>query len=380
MAKDVKDNNRFVRLSNHGVRIFTALCFSSALSGCGGRMPTVDTQVIAPPDVNIADISELDNKAVARRHRTAAHHRRQIDVNGKPSLKAKLTQKAKPSVSIDLGVDKSGHEEWTVNHNAKGEVIYYPSKGRSSKNQKNEIFGPAAPANGFNEAHHATAPLKQKVPLVAPVKKAPVSSKEQNTVEAATQEAIVGPLNIQGPMEPKAENVTNKPAHVVAKVKSAAHSVPVVTEKITKVEPSKVEPSDSQLTPQLNDTAKFAWPAHGLVTKQFLDADKQDVKSINILVPIGTPVHAADSGVVIYAGNGLKQFGNIILIKHANNIVTVYGNNSKLEAVHGQSVKKGEVIALSGQSGELAEPAIHFEVRNNLKPVNPIDFLNISSK
>lgn len=93
------------------------------------------------------------------------------------------------------------------------------------------------------------------------------------------------------------------------------------------------------------------------------------------MAPEGSSVKAAENGVVIYAGDGLKEFGNTVLIRHENNIVTVYGHNSKILVQRGQKVRRGDEIAKSGMSGNASTPRVHFEVRKNSSPVNPIKYL-----
>jgi murein DD-endopeptidase MepM/ murein hydrolase activator NlpD len=78
---------------------------------------------------------------------------------------------------------------------------------------------------------------------------------------------------------------------------------------------------------------------------------------------------------VIYAGDGLKEFGNTVLVRHDNGLVTVYGNASELNVKRGQTVKRGEQIALSGMSGNANAPKLHFEIRKNSAPVDPSTYL-----
>src|SRR5690606_23963406 len=96
---------------------------------------------------------------------------------------------------------------------------------------------------------------------------------------------------------------------------------------------------------------------------------------IDIAVPEGTPVKAAENGVVIYAGDGLKEFGNTVLVRHDDGLVTVYGHASSIEVKRGQKVKRGQEIAQSGMSGSAKSPQLHFEVRKNSAPVDPSTFL-----
>jgi murein DD-endopeptidase MepM/ murein hydrolase activator NlpD len=96
---------------------------------------------------------------------------------------------------------------------------------------------------------------------------------------------------------------------------------------------------------------------------------------IDIAVPEGTPVKAAENGVVIYAGDGLKDFGNTVLVRHEDGLVTVYGHASEIKVSRGETVRRGQEIARSGLSGNADAPKLHFEVRKNSTPVDPGKYL-----
>ena len=96
---------------------------------------------------------------------------------------------------------------------------------------------------------------------------------------------------------------------------------------------------------------------------------------INILAPRGTSVRAASNGVVAYAGNELRGFGNLLLIKHSGGWVTAYAHNEKLLVRRGDTVNKGEIIAKVGASGNVVLPQLHFEVRKGKRAINPLKHL-----
>jgi murein DD-endopeptidase MepM/ murein hydrolase activator NlpD len=96
---------------------------------------------------------------------------------------------------------------------------------------------------------------------------------------------------------------------------------------------------------------------------------------IDLAVPEGTPVRAAEDGVVAYAGNELKGYGNLVLVRHANGFVTAYANASEVMVKRNDQVHKGQVIAKTGQTGSAPAPQLHFEVRKNSSPVDPIQYL-----
>jgi len=117
---------------------------------------------------------------------------------------------------------------------------------------------------------------------------------------------------------------------------------------------------------------EFRWPARGRIIQGF-KAGGND--GINISVPEGTSVRAAEAGVVVYSGDGLKGYGNLVLIKHPNGFVTAYGNNAELNVKRGDKVSRGQVIAKSGDTGNVNSPQLHFELRKGSTPVDPTSYL-----
>ena len=121
----------------------------------------------------------------------------------------------------------------------------------------------------------------------------------------------------------------------------------------------------------------FRWPVRGkVITSYGAKTNGKANDGINLAVPEGTPVKAAEDGVVAYSGNELKGYGNLILVRHANGYVTAYAHASELLVKRGDSIKRGQIIAKSGQSGEVASPQLHFEIRKGASPVDPLQFLN----
>jgi murein DD-endopeptidase MepM/ murein hydrolase activator NlpD len=121
----------------------------------------------------------------------------------------------------------------------------------------------------------------------------------------------------------------------------------------------------------------FRWPVRGkVITSYGAKTNGKSNDGINLAVPEGTPVKAAEDGVVAYAGNELKGYGNLVLVRHSNGYVTAYAHASELLVKRGDSIKRGQVIAKSGQSGEVGSPQLHFEIRKGSTPVDPLQFLN----
>lgn len=135
--------------------------------------------------------------------------------------------------------------------------------------------------------------------------------------------------------------------------------------------------SDAQAdAPEATGIGKYRWPVRGAVIAAYganVNGSRND--GIDISVPEGTPIKAAENGVVIYAGNGLKELGNTVLVRHDDGTVTVYGHADALSVARGQKVQRGQTLATSGMSGNVSQPQLHFEVRKNSAPINPMTFL-----
>ena len=130
------------------------------------------------------------------------------------------------------------------------------------------------------------------------------------------------------------------------------------------------------VAPATTGIGKLRWPVRGRIVSSFgANSGGKANDGIDIAVPAGTPVKAAENGVVIYAGSGLKEFGNTVLIRHDDGLVSVYGHNSSLTVSRGDKVRRGQEIAKAGNSGSANRPKLHFEIRKNSNPVNPVDFL-----
>jgi murein DD-endopeptidase MepM/ murein hydrolase activator NlpD len=120
----------------------------------------------------------------------------------------------------------------------------------------------------------------------------------------------------------------------------------------------------------------FRWPVRGRIIAGFgPKPNGQENDGINLAVPEGTSVKAADDGVVAYAGNELKGYGNLVLVRHKDGYVTAYAHASQLKVHRGEAVKRGQIIALAGETGSVNTPQLHFEIRKGSTPVDPARFL-----
>ncbi len=137
--------------------------------------------------------------------------------------------------------------------------------------------------------------------------------------------------------------------------------------------------SKRQLLPppsKLGGAKGFSWPVRGPVISNYgSKGSGLHNDGINISVRRGTPVRASKAGVVTYAGNELKGYGNLLLIKHADGFVTAYAHNNKLLVRRGDIVKQGAVIAEAGSTGSVSVAQVHFEIRRGRRAVNPKNYL-----
>ncbi|MFK4522478.1 murein DD-endopeptidase MepM/ murein hydrolase activator NlpD [Bradyrhizobium japonicum] len=196
------------------------------------------------------------------------------------------------------------------------------------------------------------------------------------TVPGAKTAALAVPVAaapVAGTLQPVAvaPAPATKMAAVAAPVQSArlAQATANVEEKAAEA-PAKAAETTSALP-------TFRWPVRGkVVTSYGAKTNGKSNDGINLAVPEGTPVKAAEDGVVAYSGNELKGYGNLVLVRHSNGYVTAYAHASELMVKRGDTIKRGQVIAKSGQSGEVASPQLHFEIRKGSSPVDPLQFLN----
>ena len=159
----------------------------------------------------------------------------------------------------------------------------------------------------------------------------------------------------------------------VADAKPKTYTPPVAEKSLDEVQKTADNGEDA---PDATGIGKFRWPVRGAVIAGYgQNVEGTRNTGIDISVPEGTSVKAAENGVVIYSGSGLKDLGNTVLIRHDDGTVTVYGNAASLNVKRGDKVTRGQVVANSGMTGAAKRPKLHFEVRKNAVAVNPMTFL-----
>jgi murein DD-endopeptidase MepM/ murein hydrolase activator NlpD len=167
-----------------------------------------------------------------------------------------------------------------------------------------------------------------------------------------------------------------RPARTAAKHSAAP-------EKVAAVEPAQtartVTPHALDQKPGLTKSSalSFRWPVRGRIIAGFgPKPNGQQNDGINLAVPEGTPIKAAADGVVAYAGNELKSYGNLVLIRHGNGFVTAYAHARELLVKRGDHIKRGQVIARAGETGNVTSPQLHFEIRKGSSAVDPMQYLS----
>jgi len=177
--------------------------------------------------------------------------------------------------------------------------------------------------------------------------------------------------------EPAPPVQTNKP-----KAPAPAASLPSppaqVAKKATGPRPPR-RPASAQSAAIPKPPARsgtFLWPVRGRVISGFGPKAKGvHNDGINIAAPRGTPIKAAENGVVAYSGDELRGFGNLVLIRHADGYMTAYGHTADLLVKRGQTVRRGQTIAKVGTSGAVSSPQLHFEIRKKKRALDPQRYL-----
>jgi murein DD-endopeptidase MepM/ murein hydrolase activator NlpD len=226
------------------------------------------------------------------------------------------------------------------------------------------------------------------VAALVPPESIPASSGGASIASGAEQRGAtpeIKPAAIAPPAPKPRPALEPHPARLVEQPPPA--KPPVV--KPPAVKPPAVKPPEKQPGPEpakgkageareVGEAAapRFHWPVRGTVISGFgLKADGERNDGIDIAVPEDTPIKAAHDGVVIYSGNQLKSFGNLVLVRHDNEYVTAYAHAKELRVKQGDAIKAGDVIGTSGQSGNVATPQVHFEIRKGSTPVDPMRLL-----
>ena len=153
-------------------------------------------------------------------------------------------------------------------------------------------------------------------------------------------------------------------------------SDPGLSSTVTPTRPKPSSPSQGQVPEPPKRAGTFSWPVQGKVISSYGPKDKGlHNDGVNIAAPRGADVKAAENGVVAYAGNEIRGFGNLLLIKHDGGWVTAYAHNDQLLVKRGDSVARGQVISKVGSTGSVTSPQLHFELRKGSNAVDPSKYM-----
>ena len=157
----------------------------------------------------------------------------------------------------------------------------------------------------------------------------------------------------------------------------SALPAPALTNEARPTAPIKTPAMVASVQEEVDTSSEiFRWPVRGRIISDFgAKPGGGKNEGVNLAVPEGTPVKSADDGTVIYSGNELKGYGNLILLRHSDGWVSAYAHNSELKVKRGDKIRRGDVVGLAGATGSVSQPQVHFELRRANKPVDPLKHL-----
>jgi murein DD-endopeptidase MepM/ murein hydrolase activator NlpD len=233
---------------------------------------------------------------------------------------------------------------------------------------------PAAPVSTLHSAQPATpapAPATSAPTPITPATPAPV-------VAPKPQDPPPAKVETPAPVTPPPAQVAAAPSPEVAKPSEPATPVPSVEPPATPTTPkSKGDTVAVLAAPPARGGRTFQWPVTGRVIATYGEMGsglRND--GLNIAANKGTPIRAAENGVVVYAGDEIKGFGNLLLIRHADGFTTAYAHCDALLVNRGDTIRRGQVIARVGDTGHVSKPQLHFEIRKGTQAVDPQEYLS----
>lgn len=257
-----------------------------------------------------------------------------------------------------------------------GKVLKIPGAedgGTSAPAIESAAAAPAAAPSPPAESVTSAPAVSAEAAKPEPVKTEPAKT-EPGKTETAAAAAPDAPKVLNAPAVAEAPAATPAPAAETAPAAAPAQPEQKVaaldTKSATDAAPAAPEAKSA------STTGRLRWPVQGRVISTFgprTDGTHND--GVNLSVPLGTDVHAAESGEVIYVGDELKAYGRLVLLRHDNGWVTAYAHNEELLVTRGKKVARGDVIAKAGKTGPVDQPQVHFELRQDSKAVDPTSFM-----
>jgi murein DD-endopeptidase MepM/ murein hydrolase activator NlpD len=243
---------------------------------------------------------------------------------------------------------------------------------------------PAKPAPALDMAEEEAPPAEASTAEASPSQSVPALPDESADAPAAG--TAVRKVKTETILPPGAKSLAEEeeanaaPASADAKPPSAkkqGSSDIAASQEITGEEKPRIANAGQLPTPDPMSGNSFRWPVKGRVISQFgTRPDGGHNDGIDLAVPQGSAVKAAENGVVAYAGSELKGYGNLVLVRHANNWVSAYAHNEEILVKRGDKVTRGQIIAKAGASGAVSQPLVHFELRKGSRPVDPTKYMS----
>ncbi len=336
-------NDLSVKYGVPAAQILSANQLSSPAQVTTGRVIVIPRRVAITPETVRRDTTPAPAPAAAKPIQTAAVAAPQ------PRPQQPAPQQAAPAVAGSDGI-------YVVKA---GDTLYSIARRHGANVTQ------LAALNNLESAAHIRIGQRLRVDGSAAPSAATSAFATAKPVPATLHKASTGPTPAPQPV--KTAPVVAAPAKL-----PAAPAIPVETAPQT----TTVAAIDSAADPASVDGTSFRWPVRGRIISGFgAKAGGERNDGINLAVPEGTSVKATEAGTVIYAGNELEGYGELILIRHADGWVSAYAHNKEIKVNRGDKVRRGQTVALAGRTGSVTTPQVHFELRRGAKPVNPLDHL-----
>ncbi|MBD0427281.1 peptidoglycan DD-metalloendopeptidase family protein [Aquisalinus flavus] len=202
---------------------------------------------------------------------------------------------------------------------------------------------------------------------------------EANNIEAPYALSIGQELVIPSTAAGATASLSSRPAPSAETQEMASRAINPIyePEQIAEADAANEQTEASYSLPKSSEKSRFEWPLQGRVIMSYgMSDDGRRNDGINIAAPVGTPIRSVDDGEVVYRGSELEGYGNLLLIKHTDGWVSAYAHTDAILVNKGDKIRKGQIIAKVGTTGSVDQPQLHFELRHELKPTDPIAALD----
>ena len=230
-----------------------------------------------------------------------------------------------------------------------------------------------AEANGLPPPYRIQVGRTLVIPGAGPPRLAAAPASIAALPPATTRPALTEPA---APDRPSVAAEPLSPPTALHEAQPAPEAAPPAVSAAPPGAAPETPDSGRAAAPPAAGTGAFLWPVRGHILANYgTKPDGTHNDGINIAAPRGAAVQAVDAGVVAYAGNELRGYGNLVLVKHANGWISAYAHCDAILVKRGEKVARGEVIARVGSTGNVGEPQLHFELRRGQHAVDPREFM-----